>query len=414
MTATTMDSNQSSTFSIFSGRIAHVRTWAYLGMIAGLAALAMFGGDGYVEDNFVFQMFSMQGVTWMGAGALAGIAFSFTTSKAKFRAFRFSEILVPWLDGIVLMVSLMGLYTLFEPSAAMITYEDQSNLFSGRIVMTMNVAFLFSALCYMAYLFAPDSFIGKLGTITAWVGVYAGGSALLLRWYESYLLMDGDIGHAPVSNLYEVFILLFCVISVVYLTLESRHKARGLGAFVMPIVAAGVFFAIWLESIGQSDIKPLVPALQSYWMKIHVPLNFVGYGSFAVACGAGMAWLLRNRVENRNPNSKLLAVLPSLKQLDQLGYKAVAVGFPAFTLATILGAAWAAEAWGGYWSWDPKETWALIVWLVYGAYLHARFSHGLQGKTLAWWTVIGFVVTIFCFVGVNMYLSGLHSYGQLT
>ncbi len=413
MTAITAD-KVSFTSSMYKGRIAHVRNWAYLGLLAGLAAMAMFGGDGYVEDNFVFQMFSLEGVKWMAGGAVIGMGYAFTTSESKFRAFRFSEILVPWLDGAVLMVALMGLYTLFEPSEAMITYEDQSNLFSGKVIMTMNVAMLFSALCYIAYLFAPDSFIGKLGTATAWIGVYAGGSALLLRWYESYLLMGGDIGHAPVSNLYEVFILLFCVICVIYLTLESRHNARGLGAFVMPIVAAGIFFSIWLESIGQSDIKPLVPALQSYWMKIHVPLNFIGYGSFAVACAAGMAWLFRNRLEQNGSQSRLLSVFPSLKQLDSLAYKSVAIGFPAFTLATILGAAWAAEAWGGYWSWDPKETWALIVWLVYGAYLHARFSHGLQGKTLAWWAVLGFLVTIFCFVGVNMYLSGLHSYGQLT
>jgi cytochrome c-type biogenesis protein CcsB len=413
MTAITAD-KVSFTSSMYKGRIAHVRNWAYLGLLAGLAAMAMFAGDGYVEDNFVFQMFSLEGVKWMAAGAVIGMGYAFTTSESKFRAFRFSEILVPWFDGAVLMVALMGLYTLFEPSEAMITYEDQSNLFSGKVIMTMNVAMLFSALCYIAYLFAPDSFIGKLGTATAWIGVYAGGSALLLRWYESYLLMGGDIGHAPVSNLYEVFILLFCVICVIYLTLESRHNARGLGAFVMPIVAAGIFFSIWLESIGQSDIKPLVPALQSYWMKIHVPLNFIGYGSFAVACAAGMAWLFRNRLEESGSQSKLLSVFPSLKQLDNLAYKSVAIGFPAFTLATILGAAWAAEAWGGYWSWDPKETWALIVWLVYGAYLHARFSHGLHGKTLAWWAVLGFLVTIFCFVGVNMYLSGLHSYGQLT
>ncbi len=404
----------SSSSPLFQGRFAHVRCWAYLGMMAGMAAMAMFAGGGYVEDEYIYQLFSMQGVIWMAAGAVVGIAYAFTTSKDKFRAFRFSEILVPWIDGAVVMLALMGIFILFEPAAEFISYEDQSNLVSGRVVMTMNVLLLFSALCYIAFLFAPDSFVGKLGTTTAWAGVYAGGSALLLRWYESYLFMGGDIGHAPVSNLYEVFILLFCVICVIYLTLESRHQVRGLGAFVMPIVAAGVFFAIWLTSIGQADIKPLVPALQSYWMKIHVPLNFVGYGAFAVACAASAAWLLRNSIEQRNPESKMLAVFPSLKQLDQLSYKSVAIGFPAFTLATILGAAWAAEAWGGYWSWDPKETWALIVWLVYGAYLHARFSHGLHGKTLAWWAVIGFLVTIFCFVGVNMYLSGLHSYGTLS
>lgn len=404
----------SSSSPLFQGRFAHVRCWAYLGMIAGMAAMAMFAGGGYVEDEYIYMLFSQQGVTWMAGGAVVGIAYAFTTSKDKFRAFRFAEILVPWIDGAIVMVALMGTYILFEPAAEFITYEDQSNLFSGRVVMTMNVLLLFSAVCYIAFLFAPDSFVGALGTSTAWAGVYAGGSALLLRWYESYLFMGGDIGHAPVSNLYEVFILLFCVICVIYLTLESRHQVRGLGAFVMPIVAAGVFFAIWLTSIGQADIKPLVPALQSYWMKIHVPLNFVGYGAFAVACAASAAWLMRNRIEQRNPDSRMLAVFPSLKLLDQLSYKSVAIGFPAFTLATILGAAWAAEAWGGYWSWDPKETWALIVWLVYGAYLHARFSHGLHGKTLAWWAVIGFLVTIFCFVGVNMYLSGLHSYGTLS
>ena len=120
----------------------------------------------------------------------------------------------------------------------------------------------------------------------------------------------------------------------------------------MVIIAAGVFFGVWLDSIGQADIKPLVPALQSYWMKIHVPLNFIGYGAFAVACGAGMAWLVRSRLEQKG-TSKLLKVFPTLDQMDQLAYKSVAVGFPAFTLATILGAAWAAEAWGGYWSWDP-------------------------------------------------------------
>ncbi|MDQ6989714.1 MAG: c-type cytochrome biogenesis protein CcsB [Mariprofundaceae bacterium] len=404
----------SSSGPLFQGRFAHLRCWAYLGMMLGMSAMAIFAGDGYVEDNYIFQLFSLEGVKWMAAGAVVGLAYGFTVSPTKFRAYRFSEILVPWLDGVVLLVALMGVYTLFEPSQAMISYEDQSNLVSGRIVMAMNVLLLFSAICYVANLFAPEGFMGNLGTATAWAGVYAGGSALLLRWYESYLLMDEAIGHAPVSNLYEVFILLFCVICVIYLTLESRHQAHAMGAFVLPIVACGVFFSIWLESIGQNDIKPLVPALQSYWMKIHVPLNFVGYGAFAVACAAGMAWLTRDALERRRPQAKMLSIFPSLKQLDHLAYKSVAIGFPAFTLATILGAAWAAEAWGGYWSWDPKETWALIVWLVYGAYLHARFSRGLHGKTLAWWTVIGFFVTIFCFVGVNMYLSGLHSYGQLT
>jgi len=106
-------------------------------------------------------------------------------------------------------------------------------------------------------------------------------------------------------------------------------------------------------------------------------------------------------------------VLPPTELLDDVMYKAIALGFAAFTLATILGALWAAEAWGGYWSWDPKETWALIVWLNYAAWLHLRLSKGRRGAPMAWWAVIGLFVTLFAFLGVNMFLSGLHSYGSL-
>ncbi len=400
--------------SLYQGRAAFVRYWAYIGLMLGAVGLAMFGGDGYTENGYVFQLVGQDGLIWLGTGALLGAGLSIMASVAKPSMIdgRIPQMMVSWFDGGALMIALMAVLTMFEPSAANVSYEDQSSLFAGHVIMTMNVLFIFSAISYIAYLFAPESFIGKMATAAAWGGLYAGGSALLLRWYESYLFMDGDIGHAPVSNIYEVFILLFCIVTIIYLQWERRYDAKAMGAFVMALVASGVFFGIWLDSVGQAEIKPLVPALQSYWMKIHVPMNFVGYGSFAVACGAGMAYLTRMWLEARN--SKMVAVFPSLDALDQLAYKSVAVGFPAFTLATILGAAWAAEAWGGYWSWDPKETWALIVWLVYGAYLHVRISHGWHGKTLAWWTVIAFLVTVFCFLGVNMYLSGLHSYGRLS
>jgi cytochrome c-type biogenesis protein CcsB len=141
-------------------------------------------------------------------------------------------------------------------------------------------------------------------------------------------------------------------------------------------------------------------------MKIHVPANFIGYGTFALAAMVGIAYLLK-------ANGKLEDRLPSLEVLDDVMYKAIAVGFAFFTIATILGALWAAEAWGGYWSWDPKETWALIVWLNYAAWLHMRLMKGLRGQVAAWWAVIGLFVTTFAFLGVNMFLSGLHSYGEL-
>jgi len=390
------------------------RFCTYLGTIIAVSAYALYGPAGYADTGLLYFL-SPGALAWIGSGALAGCAagIALGMTRPAMAEAKIPARLTPWLDGTLLMVLLAALWALFEPAADQVSFTDQSNLVSGRVIMAMNVFLLISALLYITQLFAPESFISRLATGTAYLGLYAGGSALMLRWYESYLLST-EIGHAPVSNLYEVFILLFCITTAVYLALERRYQARAMGAFVMPLVSAGVFFGIWLSAHGHADIKPLVPALQSYWMKIHVPMNFIGYGAFAVACGAGMAYLVREWLERRATNSRLLTVFPTLDQLDQLAYKAVAIGFPAFTLATILGAAWAAEAWGGYWSWDPKETWALIVWLVYGAYLHMRISHGWQGRSLAWWTVIGFLVTLFCFVGVNMYLSGLHSYGRLS
>ena len=148
-------------------------------------------------------------------------------------------------------------------------------------------------------------------------------------------------------------------------------------------------------------------------MKIHVPANFVGYGAFALAAMIGVAYIIKDAAVKRNPEGLVALRLPSLDMMDDIMHKSIALGFAFFTIATVLGAMWAAEAWGGYWSWDPKETWALIVWLNYAAWLHMRLMKGLRGTPLAWWAVIGLFVTLFAFLGVNMFLAGLHSYGEL-
>ena len=235
----------------------------------------------------------------------------------------------------------------------------------------------------------------------------------MVRWRESYL-MGLDVGHIPVSNLYEVFILFSIFTALLYLFYESRYATRSLGFFVLLIISAAVAFLLWYTFDRQADeIQPLVPALKSYWMKIHVPANFVGYGAFALAAMVAVAFLLRARADSSGATSGVSAALPSLEILDDLMYKSITLGFAFFTLATILGALWAAEAWGGYWSWDPKETWALIVWLNYAAWLHMRLTKGWRGKPMAAWAIIGLFVTLFAFLGVNMFLSGLHSYGEL-
>jgi cytochrome c-type biogenesis protein CcsB len=279
-------------------------------------------------------------------------------------------------------------------------------LSSQSAILWMSTLFLLSTLFYWGGLIVKSDFGGAIGSRLCWAAVVLGFTGMLVRWYESYLI-GADVGHIPVSNLYEVFILFCMITALFYLYYEQRYKTYQLGPFVLLVVSAAVGFLLWyMLSRDAAEIQPLVPALQSWWMKIHVPANFIGYGTFSLAAMVGVAYLLKS-------HGVLGDRLPSLEVLDDVMYKAIAVGFTFFTIATILGALWAAEAWGGYWSWDPKETWALIVWLNYAAWLHMRLMKGLRGRLAAWWSVIGLLVTTFAFLGVNMFLSGLHSYGEL-
>ena len=284
---------------------------------------------------------------------------------------------------------------------------------SQAAFMWMSSLFVLATLAYFVALFGRSGFVGRTATALTWSAAVMGLTGLLVRWRESYLL-GADIGHIPVSNLYEVFILFALVTALLYLFYEDRYRTRSMGGFALLVISGAVAFLLWYTFDRQAHhIQPLIPALQSYWMKIHVPANFIGYGAFALAAMLGTAYLVRSGAEARSPDGLLACVLPPSALLDEVMYKAIALGFAAFTIATILGALWAAEAWGGYWSWDPKETWALIVWLNYAAWLHLRLTKGWRGAPMAWWAVIGLFVTLFAFLGVNMFLSGLHSYGSL-
>ncbi len=279
-------------------------------------------------------------------------------------------------------------------------------LSSQSAILWMSTLFVFSTVFYWIGFIARSPFGGAVGSTLCWSAVLLGWTGMMVRWYESYLI-GSDVGHIPVSNLYEVFILFSMITAMFYLYYEQRYATRALGPFVLLVIAAAIGFLLWYTvSRDAADIQPLVPALQSWWMKIHVPANFIGYGTFALSAMVASAYLLKS-------NGILADRLPALEVLDDVMYKAISVGFAFFTVATILGALWAAEAWGGYWSWDPKETWALIVWLNYAAWLHMRLMSGLRGKVAAWWALVGLVVTTFAFLGVNMFLSGLHSYGKL-
>ncbi|MDP1673455.1 MAG: c-type cytochrome biogenesis protein CcsB [Burkholderiales bacterium] len=360
--------------------------WAYaVALLAGaVVALKLYGAymDGYEQAILVGTALSVAGLGW------------------HWKAVRVLMI-------VLVAVSLWSI-SLYQGDLARAeqVFFLKYMISSQTAIMWMCFLYAMSGVAYWAGLLFRADGLARAGTGFAWSATAMGFIGLLVRWYESYLI-GTDVGHIPISNLYEVFVLFCVTTALLYLYYEGRYATRRLGAFVLLIILAAVWFILWYTfDRGAHEIQPLVPALQSWWMKIHVPTNFVGYGAFSIAAMVGIAYLLADK-------GLLKRVLPSAELMDDVMYKCIAIGFVFFTIATILGAMWAAEAWGGYWSWDPKETWALIVWLNYAAWLHMRLIKGLRGPILAWWAIVGLLLTTFAFIGVNMFLSGLHSYGSL-
>jgi cytochrome c-type biogenesis protein CcsB len=266
------------------------------------------------------------------------------------------------------------------------------------------VLFGVASALYLAALYAKNDKIAVFGTWTCFAAAVVSTAALGVRWYESYQM---GIGRIPVTNLYESLVFFAWSVNLFYLVVEWKYGSRTFGAFVMPIAFATMLFAV----SNDSSIQPLVPALQSYWLHAHVVTCFVGYAAFAVSAGAAVMYLMKAKQEEAKVSAGVVGLLPGCKTLDDLVYRAIIWGFPFLTAGIITGAAWANYAWGTYWSWDPKETWSLIVWLVYAAFLHARITRGWHGKRAAILSLAGFLATIFCYLGVNLVLSGLHSYG---
>eukprot|EP00667_Euglena_gracilis_P010070 EG_transcript_10248 len=260
---------------------------------------------------------------------------------------------------------------------------------------------------------------------------------LSCRWVTS--------GHFPLSNLYESLMFLSWGVSTVPLALE-RQVAYGVstGAIFAPMVLLINAFATLILPPELQRASALVPALKSNWLMMHVSIMMMSYAVLLAGSVMAMAYLFVSRNENGSPQKTLMAAsgdvpppteaVPDMEAvdglvmtldgatvqgqqrtlaetLDDLSYRTLVFGFPLLTIGIISGAVWANEAWGSYWSWDPKETWALITWLVYSFYLHTRLNQGWKGKTSAWVAASGFFVVWVCYIGVNLFGVGLHSYG---
>ena len=250
---------------------------------------------------------------------------------------------------------------------------------------------------------------------------------LVLRWWQS--------GHFPISNLYESLCFLAWACTLTQLLVERSYPSPLVAAAATPMGLGCVAFASFALPDQLQQAAPLVPALRSSWLVMHVSVIMVSYAALLVGSLLSMAVLLTDRGRNLELRSSSIgsggfrqaqlaiegagstplqlssATLSLSEQLDSLSYRTITVGFLLLSIGIVSGAVWANEAWGSWWSWDPKETWALICWLVYAAYLHTRLSRGWQGRRPALVAVAGFVVICVCYIGVNLLGIGLHSYG---
>ena len=238
---------------------------------------------------------------------------------------------------------------------------------------------------------------------------------IVWRWQEA--------GRPPFSNMFESLVLFAWATVLVYLVIRIRIHVPVLGAAAALMAILTLAYASWKFA---PDIEPLVPALRSNWLTFHVFTCFLGYAGFAISFVAAIAYLILTRqagaspeppgaTMERVPGRSLLAKPgaspePRGAAMETVMTQTVAFGFIFLTIGVITGAVWANSAWGTYWSWDPKETWSLITWFIYAAFLHCRYVRGWTGRRAAWISIVGFVSVLFTYIGVNLLLSGLHSY----
>lgn len=258
--------------------------------------------------------------------------------------------------------------------------------------------YLLSAFLYFSFLFSKKENLAKRGNRLAFIGILIHSAALIGRTFES--------GHAPFTNMYESLSFFAWASILAYLLIEKKYSIQEAGPYFMLIVIA--LMALASSPLMPKEATPLVPALQSYWLWLHVSVTLLGEAFFAVAFITSIMYLV---VESKEKKGIIIKSSLSAGRLDSISYRCVTVGFPLFTLGGIIfGMIWAYKAWGRYWGWDPKETWSLITWFVFALYLHTRVVMGWKGRRSAFIAIIGFLAALFTYFGVNYLLVGLHSY----
>jgi cytochrome c-type biogenesis protein CcsB len=304
--------------------------------------------------------------------------------------------------------------------------------FSSNIVFGV---LLFAMITYWVNLslFSDFYLLGKIGKISTIVANGILFFILCSRWIVA--------GYFPLSNLYESLLFLTWLLLTIYLYIETKTKSKLIGSVLIPVALLISGFANLTLSPEMQKASPLVPALQSNWLMMHVSMMLLSYGTLIIGSLLCILFLVISRYKDVDlkiiddsslplynimldyyeaklltPSNEIseLGKLKLLQSLDNWSYRIIGLGFPFLTIGIISGGVWANEAWGSYWSWDPKETWALITWLVFATYLHARITKGWGGKKTAILGGLGFFVIWICYLGVNFLGKGLHSYGWVS
>ena len=265
-----------------------------------------------------------------------------------------------------------------------------------NVLLTITlIMYLAAMLIYFVFIAAKKDAVSKVAVTVHIAGLFIHTAAIVVRGIAA--------GRLPLTNQYEFASAFAWGLSLVSLLFIVKFKFPVLGAFAAPVT----FLIIGYAAMQSKTIHSLMPALKSGWLGVHVSTAIIAYGSFGVSFVLSIIFLLRDKLKDRG---FLDQHIPNKEKLDLISYRSAALGMLFLTFTMITGAIWAERAWGSYWSWDPKETWSLVTWIVYAVYLHLRIRRGWSGRSAAIFAVIGFICVMFTYVGVNTLLPGVHSY----
>jgi len=268
------------------------------------------------------------------------------------------------------------------------------------IFLVVIIFYMLSTIGYLIYLFLQKDYLQKTGFYLLAAGFLCHTVEMGYRFVQS--------GHFPVSNLHETLSLAGWTLAGVFLLFQDRYRLKILGIYAAPLITIVMVIAARLPNLPSKTHT----ILNSFWLIVHVVAIFIGEASLALACGAGLLYLLQENAIKSKQRGFFFKRLPSLELLDNTGYACIVTGFAMLTFGLITGLIYAKSVWGRFWSWDPKEVWSGITWILYAVLLHQRLTVGWRGRRAAIMAIIGFAVILFTFLGVNFFLKGHH--GEFT